>query len=63
MAKRFRNGLTGEFDEVGLGIKQVDMARPAGHEEKNDALGFPGEMRGFGRERIFGSEQPVVAEQ
>jgi hypothetical protein len=63
MAERFRDRLTGEFDEIGLGIEQVDMAWSARHEKENDSLGFRWKMRGFGRERIFRSKQAVLAEQ
>jgi hypothetical protein len=33
-------------------IKQFEMARRSGHEKENDAFGFGGKMRLFGRKRI-----------
>src|ERR1700709_1200972 len=34
-----RQRLAVEAGEVGLGVERVDVARPAGHEEEDDALG------------------------
>ena len=35
-----------------LGIEQIDLRRPSGHEQKNDVLGFWGEMRPGRTERV-----------
>jgi hypothetical protein len=35
----------GEFVQLWLGIKQIHMARPAPHEEKNDAFGARTKVR------------------
>jgi hypothetical protein len=57
VAEGFGNGLAGEFDEVRLGIEEIDVAGAAGHEKENDAFGFGGEVSGFRREWIcFGGE-------
>src|SRR4051812_599286 len=63
MAERFGNGLPGEFEEVGFGIKEINMAGAARHEEEDDAFGFGRKMRGFGSEGIvtFSGEQTVFA--
>jgi hypothetical protein len=49
------------LEQGGLVIERIDVRRPAGHEEENDAPGLAGEMRLPGRQRIeagiFGSEQ------
>jgi hypothetical protein len=38
-------------DHGGLVIERVDVARPAVHEEEDDALGLCRQRRGLGRER------------
>src|SRR5207253_10628887 len=43
-----------KFRELWFVIEQVELARSAGHEEMNDAFGFPGKMRFFWLEP-FGS--------
>src|SRR3954447_20595892 len=42
------------FDQFGLVIKQLQMARSAGHEQEDHALGFGWKMRLLGRERVIG---------
>ena len=44
-AERLGDRLPRETHEVGLRVEQIHMARPAGHEEENDALRLRGEMR------------------
>ena len=37
--------------ELGLRVEEVELARPTGHEEKNDVLGGTGEVGLFRRQR------------
>jgi len=39
------NRLPGEAHEVGLGIKQIDVARPAGHKQKDALFAFGAKLR------------------
>ena len=38
--------------ELGLVVERIDMAGPAVHEQKDDALGLGGELRRLGRQRV-----------
>jgi hypothetical protein len=40
-----RNDLAVEFLQLGFVVEQLELARPARHEQKNDALGLGREMR------------------
>ena len=67
-AKRFRNRLAREPDQIGLRIEQVHMARTTRHEEEDHALRFGSEMRqfrrkGIGEARRRRGEQSFAAEQ
>ena len=53
------DGFAVELIELGLVVERVDMARPAIHEEEDDALRFGGKMRLLGREGIFVGSFPV----
>src|SRR6266481_6312512 len=47
--------LTIELLQLRLGREQLELARPAGHEQEDDALGARGEMRRSGRKRVVRS--------
>ena len=51
-AERLGQRLAGEPDQLGLRVEQVHVARPAGHEQEDDALGLGGEVRRLRGERI-----------
>ncbi len=44
-----------------LGVESVHVARPAFHEDEDDALGARGELRGLGGERVFLHRLRLVA--
>ena len=50
--ERLRNRLPVQFDELGLVIEQLQLARPARHEQVDDVLGPRRKVRRLGRERI-----------
>jgi hypothetical protein len=65
------DGLVVHADHAGLIVERVDLARPAVHEQKDDALRLGSARRRLRSERISegvgrgvsrGAEQPVVAE-
>ncbi len=52
MPKLSGSGWPAYFDQVGLGIEQIDVARPAVHEQPDHALDARREVRRSGRQRI-----------
>ena len=54
-AERRGQRLAVQSREVGLGVEGIEVARPAGHEQEDDALGRRLEVRLLRRERIGGS--------
>ena len=51
-AKGFRHGLPRKFVQRWFGIEQVEVARPAFHEQPNDGLGFGGMVGLLGGQRV-----------
>ena len=50
--------------QLRLGVERLDVARPAGHEQEDDALGLGGVMAGARRQRAgFLGEQAIVGQQ
>jgi hypothetical protein len=57
-----RQGLSVETAEDGLGIKGLEVAGPAGHEEEDDAACGAGEVRRPGRQRVGGGAGCVAGQ-
>jgi hypothetical protein len=63
LAEAFRQWFAGEFCEIGLGIKQVDLTWAAVHKQPDHSLGARREVRLTRSEWIRGGMSPLVGEQ